>query len=80
MTHDKMGKLSLEVHLDMRMQPRKTDFDYHWDDKSPVFKKAGYVMTTGGIQAPQSFVARKDHHRKVTKRPNLSMEELLVYI
>ena len=79
LTHDKMGKHSLEVHLELQMQARTRDFDYEWDDFAPIFKKAGYVITaTAGIQAPQSFVARKDHQRKVTKRRNLNMQDLLV--
>ena len=78
LTHDKMGKNSLEVHLELRMQTKKSDFEYEWVGGTPVFKKAGYTMTTAGIQAPHTFVARKDHHRKVTKRPNLTMQELSV--
>ena len=79
LTHDKMGKNSLDVHLQLQMQARTRDFEYEWDDVAPIFKKAGYVITaTAGIQAPQSFVARKDHQRKATKRPNLTMQDLLV--
>ena len=89
LTHDKMGKNSLEVHLDLRVQQRKSDFDYEWENGSPVFKKAGYVITNHGIQAPESvkaggtnfvhiFVARKEHQRKVRRQPNLTFEDLKV--
>jgi hypothetical protein len=78
LTHDKMGRNSLEVHLDLRMHARKTDFDYKWKAGEMIFKKAGYIMTGDGIQAPPTFVARKDHQRKVTKRPNITMQDLQV--
>lgn len=78
LTHEKMGRNSLEVHLDVRMQMRKADFEYEWIKGLLIFKKAGYTITTEGIEAPQTFVARKDHSRKVTKRPNLAMQELKV--
>ena len=78
LTHDRMAKNSLEVHLDVRMQAQKADFEYEWIRGMLIFKKAGYTITTEGIEAPQIFVARKDHSRRVTKRPNLSMQELRV--
>ena len=28
LTHSRMGKKSLEVHIDLRIEARKTDFDY----------------------------------------------------
>jgi hypothetical protein len=73
-----MGKKSIEVHLDLRLVGRKTDFDYAWVDGIPVFKKAGFVVSSAGILAPHSWVQRKEHIRKATHRPNMTLQELSV--
>ena len=78
LTHSRMGKKSLEVHIDLRIEARKTDFDYEWADGMPMLKKAGYIVTAEGMLAPESFVVTKEQRRKATKQANFVLEDFLV--